>query len=539
MIDVSSYPTLRYGSDGDYVSLMQSLLIQRGQSLPGYGVDGKFRSETQKAVISFQSSVGITADGICGPVTWRKLLGEETAPAPTQQMESRSSTSSSDEYSGGARRTMLSVTFDGVDISDDISNYLISLTYTDNEEDETDDLQISLHDTEGIWLTDWLTQLVVSDTGSAPAPVAAASTGGTYSVTAPSGLHFRSGPSTSYRSFGALPFGTQVTVTDNSGSWFAVSHGGQNGYMYAQWLAPVDNGGGSGGNPGTAALKSGFKIQATINRYNWDEDEKLDTLDCGQFELDAISASGPPSSITIKASSLSYANPIRQTKKDKAWEKYTLSRIAQEIASANGMACVYESSTDITYARIEQGKMSDIAFLSKLCKDAGISLKCTNNQLVLFDQQTYEAKPSVMSISFGDGSYTKYRLSTGEADTQYASCRVSYTDPATGALIEGIAKTADFDQESKTNQQLEIHAKVSSAVEAQELAKKHLRLHNKYEKECQFTLPGNTSMTAGVTVRLHGFGLWNGKYIVKTATHSVSSSGYTTTIKLRNILEGY
>lgn len=42
------------------------------------------------------------------------------------------------------------LTFAGVDISADINKHLLSLTYTDNEEDKTDDLQLSLEDREGV-----------------------------------------------------------------------------------------------------------------------------------------------------------------------------------------------------------------------------------------------------------------------------------------------------------------------------------------------------------------------------------------------------
>ena len=55
-----------------------------------------------------------------------------------------------------ARRAEIALTFEGVDISADINKYLLSLTYTDNEEDKTDDLQLSLDDREGVWLGDWL-----------------------------------------------------------------------------------------------------------------------------------------------------------------------------------------------------------------------------------------------------------------------------------------------------------------------------------------------------------------------------------------------
>ena len=58
-----------------------------------------------------------------------------------------------------ARRTEAEVTFDGVDITKSIKPYLLSITYTDNEEGETDDLQIQIQDREGEWLQSWLEQV--------------------------------------------------------------------------------------------------------------------------------------------------------------------------------------------------------------------------------------------------------------------------------------------------------------------------------------------------------------------------------------------
>lgn len=55
-----------------------------------------------------------------------------------------------------ARHAECTVEFDGVDITSSIKPYLLSLTFTDNEEDASDDLQIKLQDREGVWMTDWL-----------------------------------------------------------------------------------------------------------------------------------------------------------------------------------------------------------------------------------------------------------------------------------------------------------------------------------------------------------------------------------------------
>ena len=49
---------------------------------------------------------------------------------------------------------------------------------------------------------------------------------------------------------------------------------------------------------------------------------------------------------------------------------------------------------------------------------------------------------------------------------------------------------------------------------------------------------GDVDYVAGITVRVYGYGEFNGKYIVEQATHSITG-GYKVQIKLRSCLEGY
>lgn len=69
----SDRPTLRRGSSGEYVTLMQTKLIQRGYSLAPYGADGKFGNTTEMAVRGFQRDHNLVVDGICGRNTWAAL----------------------------------------------------------------------------------------------------------------------------------------------------------------------------------------------------------------------------------------------------------------------------------------------------------------------------------------------------------------------------------------------------------------------------------------------------------------------------------
>lgn len=511
-----------------------------------------------------------------------------------------------------ARRTDAEVYFDGVDISASLRKYLISLTYTDNEEDETDDLQIKIEDRDGVWLTKWLNVAIQAAASGPPSvgPAESANGSSSYKVTAKSGLNVRSGPGTNHAKLGALAFGTQIEVASVSNGWATITYSGKTAYVSADYITEVGGGSGGGasgewaigdavtangapqytsyggGKPGAPVTNysgnithlnlkdgvsypihvgslgwfavgqvtkagaeddsqeesstiKGLSIQAIFVRKNWHSDGKDKVLDCGLFELDSVDAGGPPATITIKGTSLPFRSRVRQTKKSKAWEAYNLSKIAGEIASLNGMTCMYESSADPYYARIEQIAMSDIAFLSKLCHDAGISLKATNRIIVLFDQATYEAKQEVLTIKRGSGTYLKYRLLSGSANKEYASCRVKYIDPATGTNIQATAYVPDYKAGDKNNQCLEIPAKVGSVGEAQALAQKMLRLHNKYEYTASFTLPGNPDLVAGVTVMLSGWGAWDGKYIASQAKHSIGNSGYTTQLRLRHVLEGY
>lgn len=66
-------PTLRKGSRGEYVTLLQTKLLQLGYSLAPYGADGSFGNKTAEALKTFQSDSGLIADGVCGPMTWEAL----------------------------------------------------------------------------------------------------------------------------------------------------------------------------------------------------------------------------------------------------------------------------------------------------------------------------------------------------------------------------------------------------------------------------------------------------------------------------------
>ena len=64
---------LKRGARGSAVTAVQKALKELGYSLPRYGADGDYGSETESAVRAFQRDAGITVDGEYGPNTKKAM----------------------------------------------------------------------------------------------------------------------------------------------------------------------------------------------------------------------------------------------------------------------------------------------------------------------------------------------------------------------------------------------------------------------------------------------------------------------------------
>lgn len=76
-----SQPTLRVGSSGSAVVLLQQRLNTKGFPVKA---DGDFGAKTEQAVEQFQAACGLRVDGIVGSITWGLLMAEGKAPTPAE-----------------------------------------------------------------------------------------------------------------------------------------------------------------------------------------------------------------------------------------------------------------------------------------------------------------------------------------------------------------------------------------------------------------------------------------------------------------------
>ncbi|WP_409176665.1 phage late control D family protein [Brevibacillus fortis] len=280
--------------------------------------------------------------------------------------------------------------------------------------------------------------------------------------------------------------------------------------------------------------EEGAVLRAKVIRENWEQDGKTDYLSLGQFEIDGIEISFPPSAVTIKAISVPESSSLRGEPKNRAWEKTKLSVIAGDKAKKSGLKLFFDAE-DVEYDRIEQTEETDLVFLMRLCNDAGLCLKITDKQLVIFDEEKYESRPAIDTIKRDAPSIKSFRtrLTTQGA---YRACRVEYQSPK---KKKKVSYTYTPPSAPKTGRTLYVNQRVTSIGEAQRLARKKLREANKDTSVASVVMIANNVYVAGHTVNLKDFGQRiDGKYIITQITRS-QGSGYEMAMELRRCLEGY
>ena len=68
----AGYPTVRRGSRGCYVMILQDALSTLGYPT-GTKIDGIFGSRTESALRAYQRQAGLSVDGICGCSSWKQI----------------------------------------------------------------------------------------------------------------------------------------------------------------------------------------------------------------------------------------------------------------------------------------------------------------------------------------------------------------------------------------------------------------------------------------------------------------------------------
>lgn len=303
----------------------------------------------------------------------------------------------------------------------------------------------------------------------------------------------------------------------------------------------------------------GERVKASIKKII--DGKVVGTLNCGKFFVDTMKVQGAPRTFEMGAVSIPLNKPIRKLIKSKAWEKTSLKKIASAIAEEADIELLWDSESDPEYDRVDQKKESDLKMVSRLCDEAGLSIKVTDDKLVIFDQHSYENKKPVKTVTLGESDVLNYSFETSQSDL-YKSVTVSYRSPKkkkkgraggytfdlkTGRKVTKkktsnpavFTYTATDPEADENGQEYYLKSRCTSIDEAKRKATAMLRKLNRRGVTGDLTVVGDVDLVAGAVLEIKGFGIFDGNFIIANAKHDYGTNGYVTSIQLRRVQKGY
>lgn len=303
------------------------------------------------------------------------------------------------------------------------------------------------------------------------------------------------------------------------------------------------------------------------------------SVSTGTMMIDRLNLAGRPRRYSIGAVNFPLDNTIRRTAKERTFEKTTLKAIGERIATDNGLEFSYTAEDDPEIDRSDQQKESDLKYLTDLAKQSAISVKIFDNKLTMYDQKALEASDPIKSFTESGSSVLSWSFETKQGE-RYKAVTVSYRDVvkktrAAAAPAESSGGSTDYvaqyygkpsgkgtakaepkkgktelseeyidytytdDSIDDSAQVFTCTQKVKSRSEAERVAKAKLRELNLHAVTGNVSIIGDPTVSAGSVITLSGFGSFDGRFLVETATHSVGGSGYTTELQVRKCQEKY
>lgn len=252
-----------------------------------------------------------------------------------------------------------------------------------------------------------------------------------------------------------------------------------------------------------------------------------EVLDCGGFEIDDFEYSGAPDKLRLSAVATSITGSLRE-KRTKSYERTTLRQVASDVAARNGLKLTGKIK-NVTIDRITQNEQSDLEFVTKLADEYGHTTKVENGQLIFFTEEELHAQPAVTTLT--DREIKNYRI-TSQSQGTYKAAEISYQNPGQKKLIKHKVE----DKSIKKGDVLKVKARAESKQQAEEKAKAALAKANGGETKMEVSIEGVAWAVGGANVLIVGYGRFDDKYQIESATHKLSKmSGWTTDLTLKKI----
>ncbi|MDR1756099.1 MAG: hypothetical protein LBR65_03940 [Culturomica sp.] len=255
--------------------------------------------------------------------------------------------------------------------------------------------------------------------------------------------------------------------------------------------------------------------------------EGLEMMDCGTFWVDEIKLTGGRGGdeCTISAMSIK-PGALHGPKKRIHHPIGELKDFAGKVAAELELKVAGDMAG--TWGGFQKDE-TDIELCYRIAKETGCVLKVEGDTLVftgLYAIQKQKEEPEKV-LEIPRGNVLSYDVSN-KAAGRITGCTVKWRDVKTKKEYSG-----SYDAGLPGGGSALIWEEVDSDSAAAQKAKDYVTDRNKKGEEFSMSLMGDVRLRAGICVRLKGFGRFDKSYYIAEATHSISSSGYTTNITLR------
>ena len=249
----------------------------------------------------------------------------------------------------------------------------------------------------------------------------------------------------------------------------------------------------------------------------------------GEMEVDEIEIDAPPLQVRIRAIAAGLTRQAR-TRIGRAYENKKLSQIVDEVAQRLGAKRAGTIDPDPQLDRVTQYQEGDWAFLHRLLREYGYTVKLTDNNqtLAVARPKTLAEQEPVATLTPALITAWRYRDKITDVPQKVA---VKHHDPAKGRVT--VAEKADGGEHAEDVRL--IHRRARSPEDAAAQAEGEAERHAIDKTALSLTLPGDPAIVAGSVIALAGFARLGGRYLVTEARHSISRSGYTLEIDTRRL----
>lgn len=245
----------------------------------------------------------------------------------------------------------------------------------------------------------------------------------------------------------------------------------------------------------------------------------------GSFEVDQWRKRGRPRTLSVSAKAAGLTGDIK-SQKSRSFHGKTVKEIVDFVRSKHpALKAIVDNEVGQTkIGHIDQSSESDMAFLNRLARRVGARFKIANRTIILTKAgsgklPTGDEAPTFVLDEIGETDWD----ATGAERGDYKSAAASYIDPDTGKATTVVVGEGKPRYRDRKTYKTEDEARTAAQAQIDDLRR------GKQSFNCN--LPGRPEMFAGAKVQVvnHDPDV-DGAYIIKTATHSLDSSGLRTSL---------